>query len=203
MPRKNTYRLDIEDTFYHVYNRGVAKFEIFKCEEDFLYFEHIVERQLSKTPLKNKDGREYPNFHQKITIHAYCLMPNHFHFLVHQKNQGDIKRFFTSLATSYSMYFNKKYSRKGPVFESSYKAILIENDEYLTHLSRYIHLNPLGFRSWDYSSYNDYLYTSRDWINTSFILDMFRTKKHYLAFVDDYQENSDQGEELSSIFGEI
>jgi REP element-mobilizing transposase RayT len=202
MPRKNTLRLDIPNSFFHVYNRGVARSEIFKSDDDYRYFEYLLERQLSKTPVKNKDGREYPNFDGKISIHSYCLMSNHFHLLIKQNNQGDIKRFLTSLITSYSMYLNKKYSRKGPVFESTYKAILVEKDEYLTHLSRYIHLNPLGFRSWEYSSYNDYLYTPKDWVETSFILGMFRTKKHYLAFVDDYQEKSSQEDDLSEIFGD-
>jgi hypothetical protein len=108
-----------------------------------------------------------------------------------------------SLATIYAMYFNKKHHRVGPLFESQYKSVHIDKDEYIKQVSRYIHLNPIGFRSWDHSSYNDYLYEPRDWVSTEFLLGMFRTKKHYIAFVDDYKEKDSESEELSQIFGEI
>jgi len=202
MPRKNTLRTDIDDSFFHIYNRGVARTETFRCDDDFRYFEYLLERQLSSQVTKNKDGREYPNFHGRIEIHSYCLMPNHFHILLRQIKAGAIRDFFKSLTISYSMYFNHKYNRRGPIFESQYKAIYIDKDEYLMHLSRYIHLNPLGFRSWEYSSYNDFLFSPREWITVSFLLDMFRTKKHYIAFVEDYKEKDEQADLLESIFGD-
>ncbi len=126
----------------------------------------------------------------------------HFIFLIKQVEEGSIKEFVKSLCASYSMDFNKRHDRIGPLFESRYKAIPIDDDEYLSHISRYIHLNPIGFRSWEYSSYNDYLYDSKTWVKTNTILGMFRTKKHYIAFVDDYSELREPTIELEGIFGD-
>jgi len=196
-------RLNAPDVFFHVYNRGVAKMNIFLCDEDYQYFEHLLERHLSRMPQKDKQGREYCSFYGKVEIHTYCLMPNHFHFLIHQVEEGVVQQLFSRVTIAYSMYFNKKYDRRGPLFESRYKAVMVENDEYLTHVSRYIHLNPLGFRSWEYSSYNDYLYEPRTWLTTDFILDMFQTKKHYLAFVDDYRDKDGSVDALPHLFGDI
>ena len=202
MPTRNThYRQDASDVFYHVYNRGSAKMTIFEADDDYQKFEFFIERLLSPVPYKNQFGREFRNFFGKIEIHSYCLMPNHYHFLIKQNQQGAIKDFIKSLSTSYSMDFNKRHSRVGPLFESRYKAIPIEDDVYLSQVSRYIHLNPMGFRSWDYSSYNDYLYGPKLWVKTDMILGMFRTKKHYIAFMDDYSELRDASLELESIFG--
>jgi putative transposase len=115
-------------------------------------------------------------------------MPNHFHLLLRQKDQGDIEKFMRSLTIGYAMYFNKKYKRRGPIFESRYKAVRIHDDPQLTHVSRYIHLNPVGYRIWDRSSYSDYVYDPREWVTTSFILGMFPSKKAYLDYVDDYED---------------
>jgi REP element-mobilizing transposase RayT len=178
--------------------------EIFHDEADYEYFENLISRALSESPEKSKSGRVSRNFFGSLELHSYCLMPTHFHFLLKQTKAGALKDFMTTLQVSYSMYFNKKYGRKGPLFESRFKAIPVEKTEYLTHLSRYIHLNPLGFRAWDHSSYNDFLYDSRPWVITSFILDLFSTKKHYIAFVDDYRDKDEtEDEALEKLFGEI
>ena len=203
MPRKNTvYRLDASDSYYHVYNRGVAKMDIFRDEEDYSHFEDLISKLLSPTEVRDKNGHLLKNYSNDIAIHAYCLMPNHFHFLIHQKTAKSLGLFIKSLTLSYSMRFNKKYGRAGNLLESRYKSVLIERDEHLMQVSRYIHLNPLGFRSWDHSSYSDYLYEPRPWITTSTILDIFRTKKHYVAFMDDYKDNESQADDLAAIFGD-
>jgi len=204
MAYKNTLRIDLENVFYHVYNRGVAKMEIFRDEADYEYFEGLISRALSEPPEESKSARTSRNFFGALELHSYCLMPTHFHLLLQQISPSALKQFMTTLQVSYSMYFNKKYARKGPLFESRFKAIPVEKTEYLTHLSRYIHLNPLGFRVWDHSSYNDFLYDPRPWVTTGFILDLFSTKKHYIAFVDDYRDKDEtEDESLEKLFGEI
>ncbi len=204
MPTRNThYRQDADKIYYHVYNRGAARMTIYETDDDYRKFEFFIERLLSPTPHKNHFGREYKNFFGKLEIHAYCLMPNHYHFLIKQNCQGAIKDFMKSLTTSYSMDFNKRHDRIGPLFESRYKAIPIEESGYLSHVSRYIHLNPMGFRSWEFSSYNDYLYEPKSWVSTDAILGMFRTKKHYIAFTDDYAELKDSSAKTESLFGDI
>jgi putative transposase len=71
-------------------------------------------------------------------------MPNHYHLIIKQAIDGGITQFMQKLGTGYAMYFNKRWDRKGILFEGKFKAKIIESDEYLMHLSRYIHLNPLN-----------------------------------------------------------
>lgn len=102
--------------------------------------------------------------------------------------------FMRSICVSYGMYFNKKYKRVGSLFQGIFKAIDIEEDNYLLWVSRYIHRNPVNFRSYLYSSYADYLSTRHtEWLNTNFILDYFSTSplrktNSYQQFVEDIAE---------------
>jgi len=79
---------------------------------------------------------------EAIEIYAYCLMENHFHFLVRQLIENGIKTTFSRIQNAYAKYFNLKNKRSGPLFESRFKARWVENDQYFLHVSRYIHLNP-------------------------------------------------------------
>jgi hypothetical protein len=116
-------------------------------------------------------------------------MPNHFHLLIYQRQAGAMTEFMRSVLTSYSMYFNKKYKRTGPLFESRYKASLISEDNYLEHVTRYIHLNPRDWRHYEYSSLPYYLHQiTDDWIRPERITSRFTTPQQYLTFVEDYVE---------------
>lgn len=116
-----------ENAFYHVFNRGINKNKIFLDDADYQFF---LKRLLS---LKDKYDH---------SLYAFCLMPNHFHLSI-QTRKVPISKIMSSLATSYSMYFNRKYKHFGPVFQNRYKSILVENDSYFMELSRYIYLNPV------------------------------------------------------------
>ncbi len=94
----------------------------------------------------------------------------------------------SSVLTTYTMYFNKKYKRRGSLFESTYKAILITDDSQLMHITRYIHLNHAKYRSWPFSSYGDHLKIARDWIDTKPILELFTSPQAYREFTDDYEQ---------------
>jgi REP element-mobilizing transposase RayT len=188
MPRKNTTREDDVDAFYHVYNRGNNKMDIFLDDSDYRYFEMLLARSLSPKKVFDKFSRQYSNFNGEVHIYAYCLMPNHFHFLLHQKDQKQIEKFMSSIATAYTMYFNRKHNRRGSLYESMYKSVRIKSDEQLIHVSRYIHLNPINYLTWDYSSYSDYMYGARDWITSGFILGMFKSPKLYADFTADYED---------------
>ncbi len=83
-------------------------------------------------------------------VGAYCLMPNHFHLLLKEKEEGGISKFLLKLTTGYSMYFNQKYGRNGCLFQGSFKAQFVDNDRYLEYLYAYIHLNPLKLLSKDW-----------------------------------------------------
>ncbi|MDR1969789.1 MAG: transposase [Candidatus Nomurabacteria bacterium] len=203
MAYKNTRREDCDDQFYHVYNRGINKMEIFLGEDDYNYFEKLLTRGLSKEKIYDQFSRQYSNFAGDVEVHSYCLMPNHFHFLLKQKNAGSIEKFMRSINGAYSMCFNRKYKRRGPLFESRYKAVLVKTDPQLTHVSRYIHLNPIGYRIWDHSSYSDFVYEPREWVTTDFVLDMFPSKKAYLDYVDDYEDVKRANDKFKREIGEM
>lgn len=161
---------------------------IFRDDDDFRYMESLLARHLSEKTVRDKFGREYKNYYGRIQIHSFCLMPSHFHLLLWQKDVGDIAKFMSSVIIAYGMYFNKKHKRRGPLFESEYKAVDIAEDPQLMHVSRYIHLIPIGYRLWDHSSYSDFAFEPREFITTSTILSMFSGKQHYLDFIDDYED---------------
>jgi putative transposase len=188
MPSRNTVKRYVENGFYHVYNRGVEKRTIFEDDRDYKVFLKYLKGALSPppdpkslkifVPFKGASFKGVPrqpkNFHNRIELLAFCLMPNHFHLLLQQTNAVLMESFMRSVITRYSMYFNKRYQRVGKLFQGHYKACLVDNEEYLLHLSRYIHLNP--FESGNiiknvYSSYGNYLgLVKTDWVKTEQIL---------------------------------
>ena len=112
-----------------------------------------------------------------IEVLSYCLMPNHFHFLIKQREVDSVKKFFHRLSTSYATYFNKKYDKVGHIFQGIYKAKNILNDSYLTHVSAYIHLNPAKPFEWEYSSLPEYMGQRSDsFVSTQMLTDMNRFK---------------------------
>ena len=190
MPRKNVIRLDAPNSFYHVYARGNSKMRIFADEQDYLTFLKLFARYLSPEEAKDPYGISYPNFYHKVDLVAFCIMPNHFHLLVYQHQQGALTSFMQSLMTSYSRYFNTKYKRSGSLFESRFRASLISDEGYLQHITRYIHLNPRVWGTYEYSSLPYYLQrTQETWLRPERILELFSSPEIYLNFVADYEEN--------------
>ena len=208
MPSKNSEKYYIGGGYYHIYNRGVEKRIIFQDEQDYGVFlsylkvyllprdDNHLRKQLSlpNIPWSEKDKilkqLKLNNFYQTISLVCYCLMPNHFHLLIQQHDETSIDSFMNSLCTRYSMYFNKKYHRVGPLYQGVYKAILVQSDQQLLHLTRYIHKNPLSLQgvalqtlSNQHSSYPEYIGT-RDstWIDTKQILAYFSNKNPYSSY---------------------
>lgn len=120
-------RFVFKNAFYHVFNRGINKQSIFLSKDDYQFF-------LKKL---HGIGKQYDH-----SIYAYCLMPNHFHISI-QTRKVPISKIMSSLATSYSMYFNRIYNHFGPVFQNRFKSILVQDDAYFLKLSQYIYLNPV------------------------------------------------------------
>lgn len=209
MPRKNSVKLYYENAFYHVYNRGVEKRKIFLDEEDYSFYLHLLKGALlpPETGLNPVEmiKRSRKNFYQDIELHSYSLIPNHYHFLLRQIKNDAVTEFIRSVCTSYSMYFNKKYNRVGSLFQGIFRAKNITNDNYLIWLSRYIHRNPEDYQNYPYSSYADFLGKRKThWINTSFILDCFKSqnKSHeesYKEFVESKNED-DKPIDLSDLY---
>jgi putative transposase len=188
MPGRNIVKQYGAEQYYHIYSRGVAKQPVFLEDEDYVYFLSLFKRYLSAEQATSKARIKYPWYGQRITLLAYCLMPNHIHLLIYQEDEKAIIECMRSLMTSYSMYFNRKYRRVGPVFQSRYRASRISQQEYLEHISRYIHLNPRNWLEYQYSSLRYYLKTtSAEWIKPTKILEMFPSSGQYLEFVKDYE----------------
>ncbi len=180
-------------SYYHVYNRGHNKQAIFLRDKDYVRYLKRLKEYLKK---------------HNVTLLAYCLMPNHIHLLLYQNGEEPIDRFIHRLHTAYTMYFNKKYERVGAVFQGRFKAKLIETDEYLLHVSRYIHINPLeilrakthpqgralssNLAAYPWSSYSQYVnYQPKDLCNPTIVLNYFskvptRGKMTYKSFVEEY-----------------
>ena len=209
MPAKNVIKNYIEDGYYHVYNRGVEKRTIFMDDSDCkIFLQYImlylspIDEILNKYP-DNVRIKKFSklNLSQEIDLLCFALMPNHFHFLLKQKNKDGIIKFMRRLMTSYVVYFNKKYDRVGSLLQGRYKAVNIDKDEYLLHITRYIHLNPqdlvtkINFNN--YSSYDYYLGEKQaSWVKPMEILDYFSLKtknsryKSYKTFIEDFTIDS-------------
>lgn len=137
----------ITDEYYHIYNRGNSKQLIFLDEQDYSIFQEILYLMNMEKRITFRDIEESPYSYvrgqQLVHIGAYCLMPNHFHILLLQKKDKGISKFMLKVSTAYVMYFNKKYTKTGSLFEGTFKSKHIDNDRYLKYIYSYIHLNPI------------------------------------------------------------
>lgn len=209
MPHRNLIRIFIADHSYHCYNRGVERRKIFLDAQDYGVFLNRLKRLLANPDeLKDEEpGRDrLRSFHGEIELVAYCLMPNHYHLLLKQVNETALAEFMRSLSTSYTMYFNKRYQRVGPLFQGRYKARLVDTDAYDLHLSRYIHLNPIDlpadFHTYDYSSFRFLKdpHTRPSWLHVDRVLGAHDYSYDvYEKFVAEYA-NTGKFERLSDEF---
>jgi len=195
------------DYYYHVFNRGVEKRKTFIDTTDFNRFiTTCIYYRFPTPPVKlstyleaTKQMRVTHNENLKkittrlVNIHCYCLMPNHFHFLLRQSEAGGISNFLMKITDSYTKYFNKRYNRVGPLFQGTFKSVLIENEEEFLHVSRYIQLNPYTANTsmtikdcltYPWSSARNYFTEQSSFIDTTPILSSFKTgKEGYKEFI--------------------
>lgn len=178
--------------FYHVYNRGTEKRQIFLDKADYYRFTILLYLANGDRPVNMREIKilfpdysglaKIDNGEPLVDIGAYCLMPNHFHLLLRERVEGGISKFMLKVMTAYTTYFNKKNQRTGSLWEGVFKAQHANSDEYLKYLFSYIHLNPIKLiqsdwkergiiniekakkqvRNFEYSSYSDYLSMNRD-----------------------------------------
>lgn len=227
MSAKNSKKIYLPDSFYHIYNRGVEKRIIFLDKQDYkvfiYYFELYLspkEKIISKIKAKKnltEDEKSLKiskilvlnNFYNKIELLCFILMSNHFHIILKQREKNSMELFMHSLILKYVQYFNKKYERVGPLFQGRYRAVLIDKEEYLLHLNRYIHTNireilsknqPLSSYQW--SSYPAYLgKVNYSWLKKDYILNYFKKSNgfgfdSYQGFVEGYKEKSANEEQI-------
>jgi len=195
--------------FYHVYNRGVEKRTVFQKPQDYYRFlETINFYRLHPTPRKLSTHLRFgsppipPHLMQNelVKILCFCLMPNHFHLLIQQIKDGGISEFIKRISDSYIRFFNIKYSRIGALFQGKFKAKLVEKDEYLLQLSKYIHRNPLTHPMWkgelaeySFSSYPSYLNETRkyEFCDTKTVSDYFNTTNKLLSYKSFVEESNE------------
>ena len=169
--------------FYHMYNRGVGRQPIFREADNYLF----LLRRL----------REYA-CRLDVAVIAYCLMPNHYHFLLRQDGQEPAGRLPQRLFNSYTKAFNRRYDRTGTLFEGPFKAIHVDRDGYLLHLCRYIHANPVKHRlvsdlsQWPYSNYLEWIGARNGrLVDRAFVREHFPVEDNYRSFVWDYLNGLD------------
>lgn len=200
----STDRLFANGAFYHVYNRGVAKQPIFHDEQDFRQFLRSMSFYLEEPPWAGfSAGKRRPDELEEylasestaplVRIHAYCLMPNHFHLLIEQVVEGGLSTFLRRVQLSYTRYYNTRYSRVGPLLQGTFQAVRVENDQQLLHVSRYIHLNPFVAKlasqphAYEWSSLADCYGRKRSRLySPQFLLGVAGSTEEYQRFVEDY-----------------
>ena len=136
--------------FYHLYNRGTERRTVFLSPKEYERFVLLlyIANNASQFHLPTKVSTQQslfatPREKTLVDIAAYCLMPNHFHLLIREKEKGGISRFMQKLMTGYTMYFNAKQERSGVLFQGKFKATHAVGNRYLKYLIAYIHLNPV------------------------------------------------------------
>ncbi|KKP88733.1 MAG: hypothetical protein UR93_C0009G0021 [Berkelbacteria bacterium GW2011_GWA2_35_9] len=197
MIRKNEL---INNEYYHVFNRSIAKFKIFNHPENYYRFISIISYYqyenniLSYSKFLESSKLNLINSYSGIRfvdIVAYCIMPTHFHLILKQNINNGISIFLSKVQNSYSKYFNTIYKRRGPLWESRFQNIHIETDEQLLHLTRYIHLNPSSAglvkkpEDWEYSSYYEYINSKTNESICVFENILNIKQKEYKIFIDD------------------
>lgn len=196
------------DHYYHLFNRSIAKVPIFTCRYDYRRMFNLISYYRFKDLLlpfselikKSKETqteiiKKLRVFNKTtIEINCYCLMPNHFHFILKQLEESGIKKFISNIQNGYAKYFNLKYKRTGSLFQHPFKAVLIEDDAQLLHLSRYIHLNPYSsyivknktaILQYPWSSLKEFIDVKKELCSSEIIMGQFKTGEEYLKFLLD------------------
>ena len=143
----------IESEHYHIFSRGVEKRKIFLNIKDYRRFIALLYIMNQNTSFRMIDFLRNNTlegiFNEKrektlVSILGYCLMPNHFHLILYEHTEGGISKFMGKLLTAYSMYFNTKYERSGPLFTRPFRSEHIKNEPQYMYIFSYIHLNPIS-----------------------------------------------------------
>jgi len=163
--------------YYHIYNRGANRQNIFREADNYHFLLKRIGRAVNE---------------MAVSIIAYCLMPNHYHFLLRQNSDDSISDMIQGIFNSYSKAFNKKYNRSGTLFEGPFQSIHVDKENYLIYLCRYIHRNPMeaGLVSqperWPYSNYLEWIEArAGKLVDPDFVRSYFKTPDEYIDFVQD------------------
>lgn len=201
MPNRNIVKMYDINSYYHIYNRGVEKRKIFLDDQDYAVFLSLLKRRLDACFVVGSRGREYDWLANEVEVVAFCLMPNHFHLLLYQIEIDSVTKLLRAVCSSYVTYFNKKYNRIGSLFQSSFKAVGANRNDYLLYLTRYIHRNPQNYIKWEWSSLDYWLGKKEaNWVKPYRLNDM--NPKEYQSFMADDINYDSNLEDISGILFE-
>lgn len=185
------YRGDafVQGQYYHIYNRGAGKAKIFFNEGNYLYLLRLIKEYAQKFG---------------VTVIAYCLMPNHYHFLFRQETEVLLSKFMQVLFNAYVQALNLQQGRTGTLFEGRFKHKRVDTWEYLIILCRYIHRNPVKAglvtkpEDWAYSNYREWI-GARDGalVDKVFVQDHFSSADEYVKFVNDVEDEKKSYEKIA------
>lgn len=204
----------VNGSYYHIYNRGVEKRVIFLNSWDYKRFLETINYyrfapqlvKLSDFRRGKKGLKKIESQQELVRIYCYALMPNHFHFVLQQVSDNGITKFLRDVSNSYTRFFNTKYERVGSLLQGSFKARIIENEEYLLQVSKYVHRNSFPLEMWEgkvypYSSYGYYLSGEQHpFCETEFILSHFSKSNPALSYQSFVTESEIDEPELYTMF---
>lgn len=169
-------RIQYPNAVYHVMNRGLAQTPIFRAKQDYEMFLQVVDEAWQRW---------------QFELHAYCLMGNHYHLCL-KTPEAKLARIMRQINGVYTQRFNRAHRRDGPLFRGRYKAMLIEAEEYLGSVVRYIHLNPVQAKlvqnpqDYSWSSHKDYLARkTHSWLSTKTLMEWFDSRAAFHEFVQE------------------
>jgi len=196
------------EEFYHIYNRGNDKREIFIEEKDYIRFLTAMREFNRVNPIGSlsyvtRSGRTAKALAVRplVRIICYCLLGNHYHFILQQLEEGGISNYMKKLNGGHTWYFNFRYKKSGSLFQGKYKAIHIKSNEYLQYLSAYINANPEIHKvalaeNYKWSSYQEFLGKRKGNLpDKKIILNEFKNVEEYREYVKIISDSSRQRKE--------
>ncbi len=184
---KNTQPL-LQNSYYHIYNRGNNHERIFYSEKNYRYFLRKYDEFLS----------------DHLDTLSYCLIPNHFHFVIKTKSEGEvISEQFRKLFITYSQAFNKQQRRSGSLFLKPFRRKLISDNNYLLRAIFYVHCNPVHHRickeieHYKWSSYNTILSDSKTKLKRDDVIQLFGDRERFIQFHKDMLNTTDAKSDIT------
>lgn len=201
------------DEFYHIYNRGVDKRNVFEDKQDFFQFIQMLDHFNQEESLGSMEKYKYPkNIKQRgltsllVEIIAYCLNNNHYHLILKQVADNGISKLMQKIGTGYTMYFNQKNDRVGSLFAGTFKSKHIDTDTYLNHVGVYVNLNnkvhkkqiDLTLLLTHVSSWNEYMGKSKlDLCNRDYLLASFKNTDAYREYSEEILKEIIKNKEIN------
>jgi putative transposase len=182
----------VQGKYYHIYNRGCDRQAIFKEERNYEFLLRIMADVLESN---------------RIAMIAYCLMPNHYHFVIRQETERPLSVDMQQIFNRYVKAFNELYHRSGTLFEERFKAKVVEDEEYLIHLCRYVHRNPLeaglvsSLDDWGFSDYLEWIGKRKRGFSSEINWNAYvSSPAEYARFVLEYQPPEELEKNLKRMY---